>query len=93
MMFGTHRKNDFDIGIQNELSEDLTNAITNSRLAYYRRIASKLNDPNSAPKTCWSILKSFVNGKKVPLIPPILVSEQFVTNFLEKVNLFNEFFT
>ena len=62
LMFRTQRKNnDFDIGILNKLSEHLTNAITNSKLAYYRRIAFKLNDPNSAPKTYWSILKSFVN--------------------------------
>ena len=61
-------------------------------LAYYRRIASKLNDPSTAPKTYWSILKSFVNGKKIPLIPPILVNDQLVTNFLEKANLFNDFF-
>ena len=93
-MFWIQRKNsDFDIGILNKLSEDLTNAITNSKLAYYRRISSKLNDPNSAPKTYWSILKSFVNGKKIPLIPPILVKDQLVTNFLEKANLFKEFFT
>ena len=94
LMFRIQRKiSDFDIGILNKLSEDLTNAITNSKLAYYRRIASKLNDPNSAPKTYWSILKLFVNGKKIPLIPPILVKDQLVTNFLEKANLFNEFFT
>ena len=75
-----------------KLSEDLTNAITNSKLAYYRRIASKLNDPSIAPKTYWAILKSFVNGKNIPLIPPILVNDQLVTNFLEKANLFNDFF-
>ena len=94
LMFRIQRKNsDFEIGILNKLSEDLTNAITNSKLACYRRIASKLNDPNSAPKTYWSILKLFVNGKKIPLIPPILVKDQLVTNFLEKANLFSEFFT
>ena len=93
-MFRTQRKNsNFDIVIQNKLSQDLSNAITNSQFAYYRRIASKFNDPNSAPKTYWSILKSFVNGKKIPLIPPTLVKDQLVTNFLEKANLFNEFFT
>ena len=93
-MFRTQRKNsDFDIGILNKLSEDLTNAITNSKLAYYRRIASKLNDPNSASKAYWSILKSFVNGKNILLILPILIKDQLVTNFLEKANLFNEFFT
>ena len=75
------------------MSEDLTNAITTSKLANYRRTASKLNYPNSTPKTYWSILKSLVNGKKIPLITPILVKDQLVTNFLEKTNLFNKFFT
>ena len=85
-MFRIERKiSDFDIGILNKLSEDLTNAITNLKLAYYRRIASKLNDPNSAPKTYWSILKSFVNGKKIPLIPPILVKDQLVTYLMNSL--------
>ena len=39
------------------------------------------------------MLKSFVNGKKIPLIPPVLVKDQLVTNLLKKANLFNEFFT
>ena len=93
-MFRTERRNnDFDIGILNKLSEDLTNAITNSKSACHRRIPSKLNDPNSAPKADRSILKSFVNNKKIPLIPPILVNDQLVTQFLEKANLYNEFVT
>ena len=93
-MFRTERRNnDFDIGILNKLSEDLTNAITNSKSACHRRIASKLNDPNSAPKADRSILKSFVNNKKIPLIPQILVNDQLVTQFLEKANLYNEFVT
>ena len=93
-MFLTKRKNnDFDIGILNKLSGDLTNAITNLKLAYYRRIAFKINDPNSAPKTYWSISKLFVKDKKFLLRPSILVYDQLATNFSEKANLFNEFFT
>ena len=87
------RNNDFNLGILNKLSEDLTNAITNSKSAYHRRVASKLNDPNSAPKADRSILKSFINNKKIPLIPSILVNDQLVTQFLEKANLYNEFVT
>ena len=93
-MLRTQRQNnDFGIGILNKLSEDLTNAIMNSKLAYYIRIVSKLNDPNSAPETYWSILKSLVNVKKIPLTEPILVKKQLVTNCLENAKLFNEFFT
>ena len=37
LMFRAQIKNsDFNIGILNKLSEDLSNAITNSKLAYYR---------------------------------------------------------
>ena len=37
-------------------------------------------------------MKSFVNDKKVPLIPPLLNNGKFVTNFLEKANILNNFF-
>ena len=92
-MFQTQRNNNFDNGILNKLPEDLINAITNSKLAYHRLIASKLNDPNSTPKTYCSILKSFVNGKNIPLIPPNLVNDQLMINFLVKANFSNKFFT
>ena len=85
-MFQTQRKKYFDISILNKLSEDLTNATTNSKFAYHRRIACELNDPSSALKTCWFILK-------IPLIPPIPVNDQLATKFLEKANLFHEFIT
>ena len=77
LMFRTSTKNnDFDIGILNKLPEDITNAITNLKLADYRRIASKLNDPNSAPKTYWFILKSFVKGT-VMKIEKTLINDRF----------------
>ena len=52
----------------------------------------QLNDPKTAPETYWSILKAFVNSSKIPLIPPLLVNNEFVTDFLVKANLFNDFF-
>ena len=39
------------------------------------------------------MLKTLVNGKKVLIIPSLLINDKFVTNFLEKANLFNEFFS
>ena len=38
------------------------------------------------------ILKNFINGKKIPLIPALNVGNKLVTNFKEKARLFNEFF-
>ena len=29
-------------------------------------------------KTYWSILKTFYNGKKVPIIPPLLINDKLI---------------
>ena len=59
---------------------------------YYNHLSMKLNNPNTSAKTYWSILKSFYNGSKVPLIPPLLVNNQIVSDFTKKTNIFNDFF-
>ena len=38
-------------------------------------------------------MRSFYNGRKVPLIPPILKGNKYVSDFKEKANYFNEFFS
>ena len=55
--------------------------------------AKKLSDPKTSSKTYWSILKTFYNTKKVPIIPPILIENKLETDFLKKANYFNMFFT
>ena len=56
-------------------------------------LASKLNNTKINPKTYWSILKSFYSGKKIPLIPPLLLhNNKLISDFREKANLFNSFF-
>ena len=44
-------------------------------------------------KADWGILKSFTNWKKIPIITPLLINNQLVTNFNKKVNNFNEYFS
>ena len=39
-----------------------------------------------------SILKTLYNGRKIPLIPPILVKNNFISNSKEKANHFHTFF-
>ena len=41
-------------------------------------------------KTYWSILKRFVNNKKIPAILPVLVNVDIITNFPQKPNLFHK---
>ena len=43
-------------------------------------------------KTYWSILKTFYNDKKIPIIPPLLIDDKFVTDIQTKANIFNKFF-
>ena len=89
-----HRKNYLTINYTslNALTRDISNAISFSKLKYHERLANKLNDPKTALKTYWVILKTFVNGSKIPLIPPLLVDNKLVTDFVDKANLFNNFF-
>ena len=39
-------------------------------------------------KTYWSLLKSFLNNKKVPLIPPLFQENRFMTDFKKRQNSF-----
>ena len=45
-----------------------------------------------SPKFCWSLLKLFLNNRKIPIIPPLFRENKFVTDFQEETELFNAFF-
>ena len=44
------------------------------------------------PQNILVILKTYVNTSKIPLIPPLLVDDKLVTDFLDKENLFINLF-
>ena len=52
----------------------------------------KLNDPKTAPKNYWLIFRIFGNSSKIPLIPSLIVNNEFVTDLVVKAKLFNDFF-
>ena len=70
----------------------LSDLIINRKNVYYSQLAQKLNDPKTSSKTYWSILKTFYNGKKVPLIPPLFINNKLEPDFKLKANFFNKFF-
>ena len=74
--------------VVNELNE----LISSTKTLYYENLAKKLNNPLLQTKTYWSILKTFYNDKKIPIIPPPLVNDKFVTDIQIKANIFNKFF-
>ena len=54
----------------------LTEAISSSKNIYYERLANKLSDPNTTSKAYWSIIKTLVNSKNVPVVPPVLANNK-----------------
>ena len=73
------------------LQTKLISLIEESKNQYYIRLSHKLLDPNTSQKSYWSILKTFLNNKKIPCILP-LYQGKFVTDIKEKANIFNNFF-
>ena len=49
-------------------------------------------DPTTSPRVYWSILKTILNNKKIPCIPPIYHNNNYITDFKEKAQIFNDFF-
>ena len=81
-----------DFVLLETLITELNELIVTTKLLYYENLGKKLNNPLVQAKTYWSILKTFYNGKKIPLIPPLLVNEKFVTDMKTKADIFNKFF-
>ena len=59
------------------LQAHLRTSIEESKQNYYSRLSSKLLDSKTSPKSYWSILKTFLNNKKIPCIPPLLHNGKF----------------
>ena len=59
---------------------------------YYNKLAQKLINSSTSSKTCWFVLKTFVNGKKIQLIPLLNVGDKLIVGFKEKASPFDEFF-
>ena len=74
------------------MTTNITIKISNSKRNYFDNLVGKLCDPKLNRIVYWSVLKSFTNWKKVPIIPPLLMNDHFVTSFSEKANHFNDVF-
>ena len=73
------------------LQYQLNISIEESKEKYYTKLSSRLADPLTSLKTYWSILKTFLNNKKISCIPPLFHENKFITDF-KKAELFNHFF-
>ena len=57
---------------------------------YYSNVAKKLLDPSTTLEVYWSIMKTFLDNKKISIIPPIVHEHKFIINyFKQKAEIFN----
>ena len=72
------------------LRTELSNLIRDTKTEYHSKLRTKLVNPSISAKIYWSILKTFANGSKVPVIPPLLINNEFISNFKTKANYLNQ---
>ena len=61
-------------------------------LSIVEKSQKKSSDPSTSPKCYWTLLKTLLNGRKIPCIPPLFHDNQFITDVKEKSEIFNSFF-
>ena len=74
------------------LQNELKSLIDTNKEKYYSRISKRMTNPLTSTKTYWSILKSFLNSKKIFCIPPLLHQNRYIPKYKDKAELFNNFF-
>ena len=73
----------------NLCKNQLNALLENSKQTYYFKLSSKLVNPATSSKTYWSILKTFLNNKKILFIPSLFHENKFIRDLKEKAELFN----
>ena len=71
----------------------INDLICKGKNEYYSRMSCKLSNSKTSSKAYWSILKTFFCDKKVPVIPPLLFNNEYITDFNAKANIFNTYFS
>ena len=75
------------ITLENVIAE-VSELVCKSKDDYHKQLARKLTNPKTSSKTYWSILKTFYNGKKVSLIPPVVINNKLEPDFKRKTDHF-----
>ena len=74
------------------LQQRLRDLIDDSKQNYFSRLTHQLSTVQKSSKVYWTLLKIFLNNRKIPVIPPLFHNNKFVTDFKEKAELFNSLF-
>ena len=65
------------------ISTTLRDCLKSSKEKHNIQLSTKLNNQSISSKMYWHILKTFVNGRKIPVFRPLLVGNMFVSNFIK----------
>ena len=71
----------------NCLQDRLNDSLEASKQKYYCRMTNELTNVEKSSKAYWSILKSFLNNKKIPLIPPLFYENCLTLSLLTNILL------
>ena len=63
-----------DFELLTKAVSEVSQLIEKSNDEYYYRLGKRLNDPSTSAKSYWTILRTFCNKRKIPLIPPLLAN-------------------
>ena len=90
--FRSNRNSVERITCLNSLNDRSALLINTAKQNYYSKIVEKLQNTQRSSKAYWSLLKFFLNNKKIPAIPPLYHKNEFPIDFKKKAELFNSFF-
>ena len=66
---------------KNYKTSQLTRSFHAVKQKYFNKNSKKMCDPLSSTKFYWLLLKTILNDKKVPCIPPFFHTNKYVTDF------------
>ena len=75
-----------------EVQNSTNKLIKEAKQLYYKKLGDKLSDPHTGQKYFWTAFKRISNKKKNTNIPPIIDDNDYISNFRQKANIFNDFF-
>ena len=78
-------------GIQKMIS-DGSRMIKDTQQKYLLQVGNTLASQETSAKKYWSLIDTFINKAKIPVIPPLLENGLFVTDSTQKAQLFNDHF-
>ena len=63
---------------------ECTKLIVEAKDKHLAKLISNIDNPDTAPKTYWSIISKVFNNKKIPNIPPALFDGKLISDFEKK---------